>query len=54
MTKVLRRMRLAYQVLAGRTGKMTVSAVLIHSDGTKEDLGVLSEGHVKMTPDMKG
>ena len=31
-------------------GKMTLTAVIIHADGTTEDLGVLAKGRVEMTP----
>jgi hypothetical protein len=29
-------------------GKMTVSAVLIHADGSREDLGQISKGRVEL------
>jgi len=39
--RMLKRIYNAWMVLLGKKGAVTVSAVLIHADGTKEDLGNL-------------
>lgn len=43
-----RRVALAWRVLRGKGGQMTVTATLIRKDGTQEDLGVLAKGAVDM------